>query len=77
MGMRSTTQAFQFNVRSSSCSSSLPRPRSPFEGDRDSPQPAKLLLRPFGMMSWGENIVLSFIPSGPGTVVVTTARPRV
>ena len=73
MGMRSTTQAFQFNVPfeqlfqlATPAAQSVPKATVTLA---DPNRQVVTFDTPFGMMSWGEKIVVGFIPSEAGTVV--------
>ena len=80
MGMRSTTQAFQFNVPfeqlfqlATPAAQSVPKATVTLA---DPNRQVVTFDTPFGMMSWGENIVVGFIPSEAGTVVEVTCTTK-
>lgn len=80
MGMRSTTQAFQFNVPfallfqlATPAAQSVPKATVTLA---DPNRQVVTFDTPMGMMSWGENIVVGFIPSEAGTVVEVTCTTK-
>ena len=81
MGMRSTTQAFQFNVPfeqlfqlATPAAQSVPKATVTLA---DPNRQVVTFDTPFSMMSWGENIVVGFIPLRPAPSLRSPARPRV
>ena len=80
MGMRSTTQAFQFDVPfeqlfqlATPAAQSVPKATVTLA---DPNRQVVTFDTPMGMMSWGENIVVGFIPSEAGTVVEVTCTTK-
>ena len=80
MGMRSTTQAFQFDVPfeqlfqlATPAAQSVPKATVTLA---DPNRQVVTFDTPFGMMSWGENIVVGFIPSAGSTVVEVTCTTK-
>ena len=80
MGMRSTTQAFQFDVPfeqlfqlAAPAAQSVPKATVTLA---DPNRQVVTFDTPMGMMSWGENIVVGFIPSEAGTVVEVTCTTK-
>ena len=80
MGMRSTTQSFQFNVPFDQL---FPAANQAVQAvkkatlTRSDPNGRMITFdTPMGMMSWGENIVAGFIPSEGSTVVEVTCTTK-
>ncbi len=80
MGMRSTTQAFQFNVPfeqlfqlATPAAQSVPKATVTLA---DPNRQVVTFDTPFGMMSWGEKIVVGFIPAEAGNVVEVTCTTK-
>ena len=80
MGMRSTTQAFQFDVPfeqlfqlATPAAQSVPKATVTLA---DPNRQVVTFDTPFGMMSWGEKIVVGFIPSEGSTVVEVTCTTK-
>mgnify|MGYP000119861999 FL=1 len=80
MGMRSTTQAFQFDVPfeqlfqlATPAAQSVPKATVTLA---DPNRQVVTFDTPMGMMSWGENIVAGFIPSGGSTIVEVTCTTK-
>ena len=80
MGMRSTTQSFQFNVPFDQL---FPAANQAVQAvkkatlTRSDPNGRMITFdTPMGMMSWGENIVVGFIPSEASTVVEVTCTTK-
>ena len=80
MGMRSTTQSFQFNVPFDQL---FPAANQAVQAvkkatlTRSDPNGRMITFdTPMGMMSWGENIVVGFIPSAGSTVVEVTCTTK-
>ena len=80
MGMRSTTQAFQFDVPFEQLFQlAVPAAQSVPKATVTLADPNRQVVTfdtPMGMMSWGENIVVGFIPSEAGTVVEVTCTTK-
>ena len=80
MGMRSTTQAFQFNVPFEQI---FPAATQAVQAvnkatlTRSDPNGRVITFdTPMGMMSWGENLIAGFIPSEGSTVVEVTCTTK-
>ena len=80
MGMRSTTQAFQFAVPfeqlfplATPAAQSVPKATVTFA---DPNRQVVTFDTPMSMMSWGENIVAGFIPSERSTIVEVTCTTK-
>lgn len=80
MGMRSTTQAFQFNVPfallfqlATPAAQSVPKATVTLA---DPNRQVVTFDTPMGMMSWGENIIVGFIPGEGNTVVEITCSTK-
>ena len=80
MGMRSTTQAFQFNVPFEqlfpAATQAVQAVKKATLTGADPNGRVITFDTPMGMMSWGENIVVGFIPSEAGTVVEVTCTTK-
>ena len=80
MGMRSTTQAFQFAVPfeqlfplATPAAQSVPKATVTLA---DPNRQVVTFDTPMGLMSWGENIIVGFIPSEGSTVVEVTCTTK-
>ena len=80
MGMRSTTQAFQFNVPFEqlfpAATQAVQAVKKATLTGADPNGRVITFDTPMGMMSWGENIVAGFIPSEGSTVVEVTCTTK-
>ena len=80
MGMRSTTQAFQFDVPFEQLFQlAIPAAQSVPKATVMLADPNRRVVTfdtPMSMMSWGENIVAGFIPSEGRTVVEVTCTTK-
>ena len=80
MGMRSTTQSFQFNVPFDQLFPAATQAVQAVKKatlTRSDPNGRVITFdTPMGMMSWGEKIVAGFIPSEAGTVVEVTCTTK-
>ena len=80
MGMRSTTQSFQFNVPFDQL---FPAANQAVQAvkkatlTRSDPNGRMITFdTPMGMMSWGENIIVGFIPNEEGVVAEITCTTK-
>ena len=80
MGMRSTTQAFQFAVPfeqlfplATPAAQSVPKATVTLA---DPNRQVVTFDTPMGLMSWGENLVVGFIPNEEGVVVEVTCSTK-
>ena len=80
MGMRSTTQSFQFNVPFEqlfqAASSAVQAVEKATLTRADMAGRVITFDTPMGLMSWGENIIVGFIPSEGSTVVEVTCTTK-
>lgn len=80
MGMRSTTQAFQFAVPFEQLFQlAIPAAQSVPKATVTLADPNRQVVTfdtPMGLMSWGENLVAGFIPSEGSTVVEVTCTTK-
>ena len=80
MGMRSTTQLFQFNVPFEqlfqAASSAVQAVEKATLTRADMAGRVITFDTPMGLMSWGENIIVGFIPSEGSTVVEVTCTTK-
>ena len=80
MGMHSTTQAFQFDVPFEQLFQlAIPAAQSVPKATVTLADPNRRVVTfdtPMSMMSWGENIVAGFIPSGGSTIVEVTCTTK-
>lgn len=80
MGMRSTTQSFQFNVPFDQL---FPAANQAVQAvkkatlTRSDPNGRVITFdTPMGMMSWGENLIVGFIPNEEGVIVEVTCTTK-
>ena len=80
MGMRSTTQAFQFNVPFDQLFPAATQAVQAVKKatlTRSDPNGRVITFdTPMGMMSWGENIIVGFIPNEEGVVAEITCTTK-
>lgn len=80
MGMRSTTQAFQFNVPFDqifpAATQAVQAVKKATLTLADPNRQVVTFDTPMGLMSWGENLVAGFIPSEGSTVVEVTCTTK-
>ena len=80
MGMRSTTQAFQFNVPFEqlfpAATQAVQAVKKATLTGADPNGRVITFDTPMGMMSWGENLVVGFIPNEEGVVVEVTCSTK-
>ena len=80
MGMRSTTQAFQFDVPfeqlfqlATPAAQSVPKATVTLA---DPNRQVVTFDTPMGMMSWGENLIVGFIPNEEGVIAEVTCTTK-
>ena len=80
MGMRSTTQSFQFNVPFDQLFPAATQAVQAVKKatlTRSDPNGRVITFdTPMGMMSWGENIIVGFIPNEEGVVAEITCTTK-
>ena len=80
MGMRSTTQAFQFNVPFEQLFPAATQAVQAVKKatlTRSDPNGRVITFdTPMGMMSWGENLIVGFIPNEEGTIAEITCTTK-
>lgn len=80
MGMRSTTQSFQFNVPFEQLFQfAVPAAQTVPQVTVTGADPNSRVVRfetPMGLMSWGENVLVGFIPGEGNTVVEITCATK-
>ena len=80
MGMRSTTQSFQFNVPFEqlfqAASSAVQAVEKATLTRADMAGRVITFDTPMGMMSWGENLIVGFIPNEEGVIAEVTCTTK-
>ena len=80
MGMRSTTQSFQFNVPFEqlfqAASSAVQAVEKATLTRADMVGRVVTFDTPMGMMSWGENLIVGFIPNEEGVIAEVTCTTK-
>ena len=80
MGMRSTTQSFQFNVPFDqlfpAATQAVQAVKKATLTGADPNGRVITVDTPMGLMSWGENLVVGFIPNEEGVVVEVTCTTK-